>query len=113
TIILRLVFSHGRDKQQCVTTTTKPPGSVMDSASWAYPGWVTGLRANVRFGSKADMCSANRYVRFTPNSDRESGFSQRIMSALPPNADMCGAHTHVCFGPKADSRIAAKKIPIR
>jgi hypothetical protein len=25
--------------------------------------------ANVRFGSKADMCSANGHVRFTPNSD--------------------------------------------
>ena len=24
---------------------------------------------NVRFGSKADMCSANRHVRFTPESD--------------------------------------------
>ena len=24
--------------------------------------------ANVRFGSKADMCSAKRHVRFTPNS---------------------------------------------
>jgi hypothetical protein len=29
--------------------------------------------ANVRFGSKADICSAKRHVRFTPNSDRESG----------------------------------------
>jgi hypothetical protein len=25
------------------------------------------------FGSKADMCSAKRRVRFTPNSDRQSG----------------------------------------
>src|SRR5262249_6955888 len=31
---------------------------------------------NVRFGSKADMCGANSDVRFTPNSDRESGFPQ-------------------------------------
>src|SRR5262249_35989707 len=29
--------------------------------------------AHVRFGSKADMCSARRHVRFAPNSDRESG----------------------------------------
>jgi hypothetical protein len=29
--------------------------------------------ANVRFGSKADMCGAPTHVRFTPNSDRESG----------------------------------------
>jgi hypothetical protein len=47
--------------------------------------------ANVRFGSKADMCAAKRHVRFTPNSDRESGFRQNVMSALPPKADMCGA----------------------
>jgi hypothetical protein len=47
------------------------------------------LLADVRFGSKADMCSAKRDVRFTPNSDRESGFSP--LSALPPKADMCGA----------------------
>ena len=26
------------------------------------------VTANVRFGSKADMCNANRHVRFTPNS---------------------------------------------
>ena len=26
------------------------------------------LQINVRFGSKADMCSAERHVRFTPNS---------------------------------------------
>src|SRR5262249_23693163 len=26
-------------------------------------------KSNVRFGSKADICSAKRHVRFTPNSD--------------------------------------------
>src|SRR5690349_11863745 len=41
-------------------------------------------------------------VRFTPNSDRESEFPQRTMSALPPKADMCSALAYVCFGPKAD-----------
>src|SRR4029078_12752423 len=29
---------------------------------------------NVRFGSKADMCGAKRYVRFAPESDRESRY---------------------------------------
>src|SRR5690242_11313513 len=29
--------------------------------------------SDVRFGSKADICAAKRRVRFTPNSDRESG----------------------------------------
>jgi len=28
-------------------------------------------------------------VRFTPNSDRESGFPHKVMSALPQKADMC------------------------
>jgi hypothetical protein len=58
--------------------------------------------ANVRFGSKADMCGAKAHVRFTPNSDRESGFPQTIMSALPLKADMCSALAHVRFGPIAD-----------
>ena len=42
------------------------------------------LGADVRFGSKADMCSATRYVRF------------------PPKADMCSALDDVCFVPIAD-----------
>ena len=41
-------------------------------------------------------------VRFTPNSDRESGFAHEVMSALPLKADMCGALAYVCFGPEAD-----------
>src|SRR5262245_1637021 len=44
---------------------------------------------DVRFGSKADSCSAATHVRFTPNSDRESGHPQEFMSALPPKADIC------------------------
>jgi hypothetical protein len=37
--------------------------------------------ANVRFGSKTDICAANGHVRFTP----ESGHVQctQLMSALP------------------------------
>jgi hypothetical protein len=60
------------------------------------------LVVNVRFGSKADMCGAKSDVRFTPDSDRESGFPQTAMSALPPKADVCGALANVCYGPKAD-----------
>ena len=45
-------------------------------------------RCHVRFGSKADICAATSHVRFTPNSDRESGFPQTVMSALPPKADI-------------------------
>jgi hypothetical protein len=46
------------------------------------------------------MCSAPAYVRFTPNSDRESGFPHEAMSALPLNADMCDAKPNVCFRSK-------------
>jgi hypothetical protein len=54
------------------------------------------LARNVRFGSAADMCAAKSHVRFTPNSDRESGPSQKAMSALHPKADMCSALADVC-----------------
>jgi hypothetical protein len=50
---------------------------------------------DVRFGSLADICSAKGHVRFAPNSDRESGFPHKVMSALLPKADMCGATTDV------------------
>jgi hypothetical protein len=49
----------------------------------------------VRFGSEPDICSAQAYVRFTPDSDRESGHPQKVMSALPPKADMSGATSDV------------------
>jgi hypothetical protein len=58
--------------------------------------------ANVRFGSKADLCNAPTHVRFTLNSDRESGLPHTVMSALPLKADVCDANRQVCFGPKAD-----------
>src|SRR5262245_39113522 len=35
-------------------------------------------RHDVRFGSQADMCVAKSDVRFTPNSDRESGHPQTV-----------------------------------
>jgi len=60
---------------------------------------------DVRFGLKADICAAISDVRFTPNSDRESGPPQKVMSALPPKADMCGATSDVCFGPIADIQL--------
>ena len=39
---------------------------------------------DVRLGSEADICSPTADVRFTLNSDCESGFPQKAMSALPP-----------------------------
>jgi hypothetical protein len=56
--------------------------------------------ADVRFGSKADICAATSDVRFTPNSDRENEIPQKVMSALPLKADMCSALAHVCLGHK-------------
>jgi hypothetical protein len=43
---------------------------------------IGAAQINVRFGSKADICSAKRHIRFTPNSDRKSG---------PPQNAMCPA----------------------
>jgi hypothetical protein len=43
---------------------------------------------DVRFGSEADICAAISDVRIAPNSDRESGLSQAVMSALSPKADI-------------------------
>src|SRR6476646_8987670 len=64
--------------------------------------FILARRADVRFGSKADICGATTHVRFTPNSDRESRHAQMVMSALHPIADMCSAARDVRFGPKAD-----------
>jgi hypothetical protein len=36
-----------------------------------HPAILRTSRADVRFGSKADMCAAIRHVRFYPNSDRK------------------------------------------
>ena len=64
-------------------------------------------------GQKQTCAVQQADVRFTPNSDRESGFPQKAMSALPPKADMCGALAHVRFVPIADSCSAEKRIVIR
>ena len=58
-----------------------------------------GAESDVRFGSQADMCAAKGHVRFTPESDHESGHAAMVMSALHLKADMCGATGHVCSGP--------------
>jgi hypothetical protein len=38
-------------------------------------------------GQKQAFAPQKSDVRFAPNSDRESGFPQTVMSALPPKAD--------------------------
>src|SRR5262245_57699077 len=42
------------------------------------------VSAEVRFGSKVDMCGASTHIRFTPHSDRKSGRPHKAMSAIPP-----------------------------
>ena len=56
------------------------------------------LLPNVRFGSKADMCAAKTDVRFTPNSDRECGLPQKVMSALLSESGQSAAQTRCQLG---------------
>jgi hypothetical protein len=47
-------------------------------------------------GQKQTFAAAKSHVRFAPNSDRESGFPQTVMSALPPKADIDRRFGNVC-----------------
>jgi hypothetical protein len=55
---------------------------------------IDGLRdkANVRFGSKADMCVAKSDVRFNPNSDRESGIPAKSHVRFTPESGHVAVH---------------------
>jgi len=46
-------------------------------------------------GHKLTCAPQNVMFALPPNSDRESGFFQTVMSALPLKADMCSALGHV------------------
>src|SRR5215813_12941581 len=59
--------------------------------------------SNVRFGSKADMCAAQRHVRFTPDSDRKSGLPHKAMSALPPKRTCAAQQLMSALGQKRTS----------
>jgi hypothetical protein len=61
---------------------------------------------NVRFGSKADMCTAIGHVRFTPNSDSKSGLPQKVMSACVVQIRMSA------LGQKTDMRRAAAIVDL-
>jgi hypothetical protein len=65
---------------------------------------MSALGQKQTFAGKSD-------VRFAPNSDRNSGFPHKVMSALPPKADMCSAARDVCFGPIAD--ICSARVRVR
>jgi len=54
------------------------------------------------FAAPASPTCAGQIIRFTLDSDRESGPRQDVMSALPSQADMCAARGDVCLGPIAD-----------
>src|SRR5262249_24812995 len=71
-------------------------------SSCAASEMTSGSRRSINVTRHQQENGRSGNVRFTPNSDRESGHRQTVMSALPPKADMCSATAHVCFGPKAD-----------
>lgn len=47
---------------------------------------------------------------FDPNSARDSGSPQKVMSALPSKADTCGAQANIRFGPIADICAATSDV---
>ena len=55
---------------------------------------IRSALAHVRFGSEADICSAKGHVRFTPNSERDSGHA---------------ANGRVCFTPQ--KRTVKRALP--
>ena len=62
------------------------------AGAWKWVGLADGT--NVRFGSKADMCSAKCHVRFTP----ESGHVQCTSDVrFVPKADSCSAAEDMCL----------------
>jgi hypothetical protein len=89
--ISRLVFGAGRidlsyRRKDALAlagdfNTAQPRGS--GHAVVAVQMRLVKRPSDVRFGSLADIRSATSDVRFTPNSDRKSGFPQTVMSALP------------------------------
>jgi hypothetical protein len=62
-------------------------------------------KAHVRFGSKADICSAKRHVRFTP----KSGHVNKLMSALGQKRTFAVALAHVRYGPGREPHTAEKR----
>jgi hypothetical protein len=48
------------------------------------------------------VAALKEHVRFTPNSDHNSGLAQNAMAALGLKADIGGALADVRFGPRAD-----------
>src|SRR5262249_35141505 len=58
----------------------------------AYKTYMEGTRQRMSALGQNRTCAAQKPMfRFTPYSDGESGFAQKIESALLPKTDMCGA----------------------
>src|SRR5262245_14254272 len=68
-----------------LTTTGYAVGRMIHPVLGAQNG------ADVRFGSKADICTAPAYVCFTPDSDHESGSRERSC-LLYPQKRPCAAY---------------------
>src|SRR5262249_46717895 len=79
---------HGATRGSEDTSIVPGPNDLAEGAATES---LVAIRYNVRFGSKADICTAPAHVRFTPNSDRESRHPQPVMSALPPKRT-CAVH---------------------
>jgi len=76
-----------------------------DAGRHAYAGIVAPThKMTSALGHKRTFAPQNVTSALPPDSGRESGLSQKVMSALPTKADMCGAVAHVCYGPIADIR---------
>jgi hypothetical protein len=70
---------------------------------------------------KPDMCGATQMSGHKqtqalqrgcppyPDSYRESGHRQPVVSALRSKADMCGARSQVRYGPEADMRFTRSR----
>ena len=94
-LITTTCFSRvmGRFQLGCGTPVThygRIATQIFESGQSHDVGSLAG--AYVRFGSQADLCGAKANVRFTPNSDCESDFSQKSMSALTPK-QTCAAQS--------------------
>src|SRR5262249_40056223 len=73
---------------------------------------VSRARADVRYGSKADMCGAPTHVRFTP----ESGHVQRTHVGFGPGADIlhgCTKKKSSCLGSLAATRMCVGLLATR
>ena len=58
---------------KCWVHPRPPAQTSMLRVMWEFGYRSSSDQSDVRFGSKADMCSAKRHVRFTPNSGHGSG----------------------------------------